>query len=69
MVSRETSPQKSESLAEWKSAHSGYIFDSIVVGAGQAGLAAGYELRRRGIDFLLLLLLDSNPKPGGAWQH
>ena len=48
--------------------YDGYIFDSIVVGAGQAGLAAGYELRRRGIDFLLLLL-DSNSKPGGAWQH
>ncbi|MGW2395645.1 ArsO family NAD(P)H-dependent flavin-containing monooxygenase [Kitasatospora sp. NPDC001664] len=38
----------------------------LVVGAGQAGLAAGYHLRRAGLDFAIL---DANPAPGGAWQH
>jgi cation diffusion facilitator CzcD-associated flavoprotein CzcO len=42
------------------------ILDSVVIGAGQAGLAASYFLRRRGIDHLVL---DANPHPGGAWQH
>lgn len=42
------------------------IWDSIVVGAGQAGLGASYHLRRRGIEHLVL---DGNPAPGGAWQH
>lgn len=38
----------------------------VVIGAGQAGLAAGYQLSRRGIDFVVL---DAEPAPGGAWQH
>ena len=42
------------------------VLDSLVIGAGQAGLAASYHLRRRGIDHLVL---DANPGPGGAWQH
>lgn len=37
-----------------------------MIGAGQAGLAAAYHLSKRGIGFLVL---DANPKPGGAWQH
>lgn len=41
-------------------------FDVIVIGAGQAGLAAGYHLKRRGLDFTLL---DANPEIGGSWQH
>ena len=28
--------------------------DTVVVGAGQAGLAAGYELGRRDVDFVIL---------------
>ena len=40
--------------------------DSLVIGAGQAGLAASYFLRQRGIDHVVL---DANPQPGGAWQH
>jgi cation diffusion facilitator CzcD-associated flavoprotein CzcO len=40
--------------------------DSVVIGAGQAGLAASYFLRQRGIDHVVL---DANPLPGGAWQH
>ncbi|MCX5527322.1 ArsO family NAD(P)H-dependent flavin-containing monooxygenase [Streptomyces bobili] len=38
----------------------------VVVGGGQAGLAAGYYLRRQGLDFVIL---DAQPTPGGAWQH
>jgi cation diffusion facilitator CzcD-associated flavoprotein CzcO len=41
----------------------------VVVGAGQAGLAGAYHLRRTGFeperDFAVL---DHSPGPGGAWQ-
>ncbi|MFC6091556.1 NAD(P)-binding domain-containing protein [Saccharothrix lopnurensis] len=36
------------------------------MGGGQAGLAAGYHLRRAGLDFTIL---DAQPEPGGAWRH
>ncbi len=42
------------------------VRDAVVVGAGQAGLAASYFLTRRGIDHLVL---DANAGPGGAWRH
>jgi putative flavoprotein involved in K+ transport len=38
----------------------------VVIGGGQAGLAAGYHLRRQGVDFVVL---DAQSTPGGAWQH
>ena len=45
-------------------------FEAVIIGAGQAGLAAAHELARRGLipgkDFLIL---DSNDGPGGAWRH
>ena len=40
--------------------------DVLVIGGGQAGLAAGYHLRRAGVDFAIL---DAQEQPGGAWQH
>ena len=44
--------------------------DAVVVGGGQAGLAAGYYLRRAGLtpgtDFVIL---DAEGSPGGSWQH
>ena len=40
--------------------------DVVVIGSGQAGLSAAYELRRRGADFVVL---DGDAGPGGAWQH
>ncbi|MEV6753173.1 ArsO family NAD(P)H-dependent flavin-containing monooxygenase [Streptomyces sp. NPDC051214] len=40
--------------------------DVVVIGGGQAGLAAGYHLRRQGVDFVIL---DAQTTPGGAWQH
>ena len=42
------------------------IFDSIVIGAGQAGLSASYHLRRLGIEHVVL---DADRGSGGAWQH
>ncbi|ERS51002.1 hypothetical protein HMPREF1257_01824 [Corynebacterium sp. KPL1814] len=43
---------------------------SIIIGAGQAGLATAQQLTSRGLipaqDFLLI---DANPAPGGAWRH
>ncbi|OLR95516.1 FAD-dependent oxidoreductase [Actinokineospora bangkokensis] len=44
----------------------GRVFDTAVIGAGQAGLSTAYFLRRAGLDFVVL---DANPGPGGAWQH
>ena len=47
-------------------------YRAVVIGAGQAGLAAAHELHRRGLrpgpdgDFLVL---DANDGPGGAWRH
>jgi len=40
--------------------------DVLVVGGGQAGLAAGYFLRRGGLAFRIL---DGNARPGGSWPH
>ncbi|SEG70104.1 putative flavoprotein involved in K+ transport [Actinacidiphila yanglinensis] len=40
--------------------------DVVVIGGGQAGLAAGYHLRRLGIEFAIL---DAQFAAGGAWQH
>jgi putative flavoprotein involved in K+ transport len=39
--------------------------DVVVIGAGQAGLAVGYYLRRTGLSFVLL---DADLAPGGAWR-
>ncbi|GAA2129286.1 ArsO family NAD(P)H-dependent flavin-containing monooxygenase [Streptomyces synnematoformans] len=44
----------------------GHTADVVVVGGGQAGLAAGYHLRRRGLDFVIL---DAQAGAGGAWRH
>ncbi|MFL1901219.1 ArsO family NAD(P)H-dependent flavin-containing monooxygenase [Streptomyces tauricus] len=38
----------------------------VIIGGGQSGLAAGYHLRRQGVDFVIL---DAQASPGGAWQH
>ena len=39
-------------------------FDTVVIGAGQAGLAAGYYLKQYQIDFVIL---DASDCVGGAW--
>ena len=43
-----------------------FHYDTIVVGAGQAGLAAGYHLARSGLRFTIL---DSNQEIGAAWDR
>jgi cation diffusion facilitator CzcD-associated flavoprotein CzcO len=42
------------------------VLESVVIGAGQAGLSASFHLSRRGIDHVVL---DADVSPGGAWQH
>ncbi len=42
------------------------VLDSLVIGAGQAGLSTSFHLRRRGVEHLVL---DADEHPGGAWQH
>lgn len=43
-----------------------HVYESVVIGAGQAGLAASYHLKRLGVDHVVL---DADARPGGAWQH
>jgi putative flavoprotein involved in K+ transport len=38
--------------------------DVVVIGGGQAGLAAGFYLRRAGLSYVIL---DAQERPGGAW--
>ena len=46
------------------------VLDTIVIGAGQAGLSAAYHLIRKGLrPFEDFVVLDSNDGPGGAWRH
>ncbi len=40
--------------------------DVVVIGAGQAGLAVGYYLRRTGLSFVVL---DGGTDAGGAWRR
>ncbi len=42
------------------------IYDTLVIGGGQAGLSVAYFLRRKKLDYLIL---DENSKAGGAWLH
>jgi putative flavoprotein involved in K+ transport len=40
--------------------------EAIVIGAGQAGLAAGYHLARRGIEFVIL---EASRRVGDVWRE
>lgn len=40
-------------------------YETIIIGGGQAGLAAGYELMRRGVDFIIL---DAGARTGDSWR-
>ncbi len=42
------------------------VLESLVIGAGQAGLAASFFLQQRGVDHVVL---DADPASGGAWRH
>jgi len=39
-------------------------YDTIVIGAGQAGLASAFYLKERGVNFLVL---NAGPEPTGSW--
>lgn len=41
-------------------------YDTIVIGAGQAGLAVGYHLMKTDADFLIL---DASERIGNSWRH
>jgi putative flavoprotein involved in K+ transport len=41
-------------------------FDTIVIGAGQAGLVTGYHLRRAGRSFVIL---DGDERVGDVWRR
>ncbi|MCY7418824.1 MAG: FAD-dependent monooxygenase [Chloroflexi bacterium] len=41
------------------------LLDVLIIGAGQAGLAAGYHLRASGIRFALL---DRHLRAGDSWR-
>lgn len=64
----------SADLTERRDARSAMV---VVLGAGQAGLSAGYHLARRGFVSSLdhpdaertFVMLDADSQPGGAWQH
>ncbi len=44
--------------------------DVLVIGAGQAGLATAYHLRRAGlVAGEGFSVIDASSSPGGAWQH
>lgn len=40
--------------------------DIVIIGAGQAGLAAGYHLQRAGLPFVIL---EERSQPGGSWPE
>ena len=42
------------------------VYDTVVVGGGQAGLAAGYHLAKRDADFLIL---DEASRVGESWRR
>lgn len=42
------------------------IYDTIIIGAGQAGLATGYHLQQAGLRFLIL---EAGQEPAGSWPH
>ncbi|WP_189030202.1 flavin-containing monooxygenase [Paenibacillus albidus] len=42
------------------------IFDTLVIGGGQAGLASGYHLQKAGLDFMIL---EASDQPTGSWPQ
>lgn len=42
------------------------VYDVIVIGGGQAGIATGYLLKKKGISFAIL---DANERVGDSWRN
>src|SRR5215470_1640858 len=41
------------------------INEVVVIGAGQSGLSVGYQLKQRGVPFVIL---DANERVGDVWR-
>ena len=41
------------------------VYDALIIGGGQAGLAAAYHLQRRGMSYLIV---ERNARPGDNWR-
>src|SRR5215204_5095771 len=52
-------------LRSWTMQHPTTHVDTLVIGGGQAGLAVGYHLARRGLHFLIV---DAHARVGDAWR-
>jgi putative flavoprotein involved in K+ transport len=42
------------------------MYDVVVIGGGQAGLAASYHLKQLGLNFLIL---EAGDQSTGSWPH
>lgn len=42
------------------------VLDTIVIGGGQAGLASGYHLKKKGLRFVIL---EASDQTGGSWPR
>ncbi|WP_320938901.1 NAD(P)-binding domain-containing protein, partial [Lysinibacillus capsici] len=42
------------------------ILETIVIGGGQAGLASGFHLQKKGLRFLIL---EASNQIGGSWPR
>lgn len=49
-----------------RNTHTAGLYDAIVIGAGQAGLATGFHLQQAGMRFVIL---DADDGAGGSWKH
>ncbi|CAI3794050.1 NAD(P)-binding protein [Pseudarthrobacter sp. MM222] len=58
-------PAGSTSARRSKAPSGHNVVDTLVIGAGQAGLATSYWLTQSGVDHQLL---EQRPELGGAWQ-
>src|SRR5215467_14032036 len=57
--------QRAEEEGRMESKQGTESFETIVIGGGQAGLATGYYLARRGVKFVIL---DANERTGDQWR-
>jgi putative flavoprotein involved in K+ transport len=55
-------------MSEWSVSGMGDMenIDTVIVGAGQSGLSAGYHLARRGVPFVIL---EANARVGDTWRN
>ena len=63
--SSDTLPPAREYLADGERLNA-MLWDCVVIGAGQAGLATGHFLKKAGLRFVLL---ERDEQVGGSWQH